>query len=121
MKGVTEHQFEMLQHVAKGGPNGLLDFDQLLDLLSWMPTKAASQFTIRALVKKGLMLKGELELRRGRRRVLYSMTPDGKLALDPRPVPAAEEGESPGPGLAVSEDTSLEDMSEGFGDFEWVE
>lgn len=96
MKGVTHYQLEILKHVQKGGPDGALDFDQLLELLSWRPTKESAQFTIRAVVKKALMLKGDLELRRGRKRVLYQITPAGLEALDPRlgfsePAPAPEE------------------------------
>lgn len=85
MKGLTKRQFELLQHVKEGGKDGLLDFDQLLDLLSWAPSKESAQFTIRALIGKGLLLKaGDLQLRRGRKRVCYELTEEGRKALDPR-------------------------------------
>lgn len=90
MRGLTKNQIELLQHVQAGGPDGTLDFDQLLDLLSWTPSKEATQFTIRACIKKGLMEKaGELQLRRGRRRMTYQLTEEGRRALDPRPALAA--------------------------------
>ena len=48
--------------------------DQLLEKLSWQPTKEAAQFTIRAAVTKKLIAKTErLILRRGRKRVCYEV------------------------------------------------
>lgn len=98
MKGVTPYQLEILQHLtalqAKTGQ--LADFDQLLERLSWKPTKASAQFTIRALIGKGLVEKAPLQSRRGRNRVCYSLTEDGKLALDPRrpePIKSSAEAE----------------------------
>lgn len=85
MRGLTRRQFELLQHLKKGGPDGLLDLDQLLDLLSWIPSKESVQFTIRAMVRKGLIVKEEqLRLRRGRHRVCYRLTQAGEKVLDPR-------------------------------------
>lgn len=90
MRGLTAYQIEILQLVLAGGEGGApLDFDQLLERLSWKPSKEAAQFSIRAVVAKGLLAKGELELRRGRRRVLYALTEEGHLALDPRSTPPA--------------------------------
>jgi predicted transcriptional regulator len=82
MKGVTSHQLEVLRLVV-GSPVPI-DLDELLPQLSWEPSKEAAQFTIRALVKKGLISKRPLELRRGRNRVSYHPTTDGRLVLDPR-------------------------------------
>ena len=85
MKGVTRNQVEILTYVKQGGPDGSIDFDQLLDLLSWMPTKESAQFTIRSLVRKGYLLKEpELVPRRGRKRVCYRLSREGSLLLDPR-------------------------------------
>jgi len=113
MKGVTPYQFEILQHVAAGGDDGPLDFDQLLDLLSWMPSKASSQFTIRAVMKKGLLTKGDLTFRRGRRRVLYTLTPEGRLALDPRGASAPEVEDSlPGELSSVPGHEWVEEMED---------
>lgn len=93
MKGLTKRQFELLGHVKTGGADGLLDFDQLLDLLSWIPSKESAQFTIRALVGKGLLVKAELQLRRGRKRVCYDLTLEGKAVFDPRVLPVVEKKE----------------------------
>lgn len=90
MRGITDKQLETLQLVARGARApavGLIDFDQLLEELSWKPTKQSAQFTIRALITKGLIAKSGPLLRRGRQRVVYQMTEDGKLVLDPRPAP----------------------------------
>jgi DNA-binding PadR family transcriptional regulator len=85
LRGITAYQLEILQLVAAGGPDGSLDFDQLLDKLSWYPSKHSAQFTIRAVMAKKLMIKeADLELRRGRRRVLYQLTAAGREVLDPR-------------------------------------
>lgn len=86
---LTRYQLEMLQLIQKGNPDreegGCIDFDQLLDRLSWEPTKASCHFSIRALVRRGLIQKTpELLLRRGRQRVGFVLTQAGRLALDPR-------------------------------------
>jgi len=94
MKGVTDKQLEVLQLVSTGatpGSGDAIDFDQLLEALSWKPTKQAAQFTIRALVDKGFIVKAGQELRRGRKRVVYQLTKSGKLVLDPRPEPVRKD------------------------------
>lgn len=85
MKGITPYQLEVLRHVAAAPGDAPLDFDQLLEKLSWQPTKEAAQFTIRAAVTKKLIAKTErLILRRGRKRVCYEVASEGVLVLDPR-------------------------------------
>lgn len=85
MKGLTPYQFEILQIVRAGTEDGLVDFDQLLNKLSWQPSKESAQFTIRAICAKGLLKKAEvLQLRRGRKRVCYQLTAEGEAYLDPR-------------------------------------
>ncbi len=97
MKGLTKNQTELLLAVRAGGPDGDLDFDQLLDQLSWAPSKESAQFTIRALVAKGVLQKlPELQFRRSRKRICYRVTPEGLLALDPRaPLAAMPERSKP--------------------------
>lgn len=56
-----------------------LDIDQLLSRLSYETSKESIQFSIRALVKKGLVEKGEPELRRSRVRRILKPT---NLAFD---------------------------------------
>lgn len=86
MKGITPYQFELLQRVSDlqklhGEPP---DLDQVLELLSWMPSKPSVQFTIRAMIDKGLISKRPAELRRGRVRVTFAIEKLGRQALDPR-------------------------------------
>lgn len=90
MKGVTPYQLEILKHVAKGTAEAPVDFDELLEALSWKPTKQSAQFTIRALITKKLLEKTGLQLRRGRKRVCYRLTREGRLVLDPRPEPVSK-------------------------------
>lgn len=119
MRGLTKHQQEVLTLVAKPGPGEMpLDLDELVEKLSWQPTKESLQFTIRALVSKGLIEKRPKELRRGRQRVLFRPTRAGLLALDPRgplekpseSVGRVQAGPVPGvssPSLAVSTPAAL--------------
>lgn len=109
MKGITHHQIEALRLIAAA--DDPIDLDQLLPKLSWAPSKEAAQFTIRALVTKGMVEKLPLKLRRGRLRVSYQMTPKGSLVFDPRgPVASnleAPEGEIPSlPGLSAAKKCS---------------
>lgn len=99
MRGVTPYQLEILTHVRGASEDESLDFDQLLERLSWRPSKESAQFTIRATITKGLLeKKPDLELRRGRKRVCYRLTAEGVRVFDPRPVLEPEEKTS------VSED-----------------
>lgn len=96
MKGITPYQLEVLRHVAAAPGDAPLDFDQLLEKLSWQPTKEAAQFTIRAAVTKKLIAKTErLILRRGRKRVCYEVASEGVLVLDPRLAASPTPGSSP--------------------------
>jgi hypothetical protein len=84
---LTKNQYEFLKLVKAGNPegDGLVDLDQLLERLSWQPTKAAIHFSIRALVRRRLLEKQEgLVLRRGRLRVVFKLLPEGEAFLDPR-------------------------------------
>jgi hypothetical protein len=114
MKGLTGYQLEVLTLAAAGNPvgTGPIDFDQLLDRLSWTPSKQSAQFTIRACISKGVLEKTDRVMRRGRLRVCYQLTEKGRLALDPRgPVPV------PGPDKSVTTDVGkvgLEVLPEGL-------
>ena len=87
MKGVTAYQLELLTtlRAIQSAAGALADMDQLLERLSWTPSKESLQFSIRALIAKGLIEKAGIETRRGRNRICYQMTVDGKAVLDPRP------------------------------------
>lgn len=84
---LTKNQYEFLRLVKAGNPDGegSVDLDQLLEKLSWKPSKAAVHFSIRALSKRDLLEKEpELVLRRGRLRVVFRLLPEGEAFLDPR-------------------------------------
>jgi len=114
MKGLTPYQFEMLQHVRDAGSD--IDFDQLLEKLSWAPSKEAAQFTVRALVGKKLLEKSStLQLRRGRRRVTYLLTGEGKRVFDPRGAAAPEKVVGkPGPEATADFSAEPEKLVETF-------
>ena len=72
---LTAKQYEALHLIIKRNPDGtLLDIDQLKDRLTYKPTKAALQFTIRSLVKHKLIEKDNPVKRRAARRVVYRPT-----------------------------------------------
>lgn len=108
MKGVTPYQLEILQHVAAAPAEEPIDFDQLLDKLSWRPSKESAQFPIRSLVAKGFVKKGSLSLRRGRQRVTYLLTEKGKKLLDPRLGSGKGDSSTPGASSNVSGKLSAE-------------
>lgn len=118
---LTPYQFELLRVVGEGTPEEPVDFDQLLERLSWAPKKESAQFVIRAVIEKGLMAKTDLKLRRGRRRVCYILTTQGRLVLDPRGASAAP-AESAGAEKGVEEKAlkatpgALEDLAPGLPD-----
>lgn len=85
MRGATPHQYELLRLVQRTQTESesLVDLDQILEQLSWKPSKESAQFVIRALISKGLLEKAARELRRGRTRVTFRVTEKGLGALDP--------------------------------------
>ena len=98
MKGITPYQLEVMLKLdtLAAAAGRLADFDQLLERLSWKPTKESAQFVVRALVTKGFIEKMPRELRRGRTRVCYKTTEKGRLALDPTREAKAVESLSSG-------------------------
>ncbi|BBI61688.1 hypothetical protein [Vreelandella sulfidaeris] len=58
-----------------------IDFDQLLAELPYETSKESMQFSIRALIKKGMVSKGNSVTRRGRSRRTFSITVFGKTML----------------------------------------
>lgn len=55
-----------------------LDMDQLLENLPYKTSKESLQFSLRALIGKGLIRKGEKQVRRGRCRRIIELTEFGK-------------------------------------------
>lgn len=91
---LTSKQKAILALVVQANPDGPVDFDQLIERLPYCPSKDSMHFSIRALVKKGLVEKGGLDVRRGRSRRLLLVTPLGNhwaAIVCPRPVPTTIE------------------------------
>lgn len=90
---LTQKQNVIMKVILAGNPApdiGPVDIDQLLDRLPYNTTKASIQFSIRALIKHGLIEKGGSENRRGRRRTLLTATAAGSrmfTVLPSIPVP----------------------------------
>lgn len=76
---LTTNQTEVLLTIAAGNKDGSpTDLDEILERLSYHPTKAAIHFTIRSLIRRGLIEKVGIENRRGRRRVIIKATKLGQ-------------------------------------------
>jgi DNA-binding MarR family transcriptional regulator len=97
---LTNKQVQILNVLVKGegvDAQGALipaDLDQLLERLDYKTTKASIQFSIRALIARGLIAKAGMENRRGRKRVLLAPTETGKSLVSPStPVPLFIEAE----------------------------
>lgn len=101
---LTTKQIELLRVIAAANPDGCAcDLDQVIERINYETTKASIQFSIRALIKHGLIEKTGAEKRRGRKRVLISVTKEGASYVL---VPA---GKSPGPAFVASEEDDLLD------------
>lgn len=75
---LTDKQLEVLRVIAEANTDGTLaDLDEVIERVSYKPTKQAIQFSIRALVGHELIEKQGAEKRRGRNRVLLAVTPLG--------------------------------------------
>lgn len=76
---LTNKQLEMIAICAKPNEDGsVTDLDQILQRVSWKPTKNAIHFSIRALIARGLIEKLPREKRRGRVRTIIGATDLGK-------------------------------------------
>lgn len=71
----------ILEIIGRRNTDGtVIDLDQLIERVGvegYVVTKAAIQFTLRAMVRKQLIEKCGFENRRDRRRVLYRLTRHG--------------------------------------------
>lgn len=107
---LTTKQIELVHLIGKRNPDGgAIDLDQLLERLSYKPTKQSLQFSIRALIARGLIRKDAPEKRRGRTRTLLSLTSEGEMMNG---KPAA----NPSFVADVLEDETLAALSEIFED-----
>lgn len=75
---LTTKQTELMNVIVRGnGPDDPPDLDEVLERVRYSTTKASLQFSIRALIKHGLVEKRGVEKRRGRHRVVLEATPIG--------------------------------------------
>lgn len=76
---LTGKQIALLKVIIEGnrdeeGRFSPVDLDQIIERIFYHPTKQALQFSIRKLIRKGMIVKSGLEKRRDRQRVLISPT-----------------------------------------------
>lgn len=82
---LTDKQIELMRVIIAGNETGdPTDLDQVLERLKYETTKESVQFSIRALIKHGLIEKVGSEKRRGRRRVLIGATILGNHFAGPK-------------------------------------
>lgn len=75
----TAKQFELMRIIGERNPDGTAtDLDQILERLSYETSKQSLQFSIRALLNRDLIKKDGREKRRGRFRVVISLTELGE-------------------------------------------
>jgi DNA-binding MarR family transcriptional regulator len=105
---LTTKQLELLRVIAAANEDGsACDLDEVIERINYETTKASIQFSIRALIKHGLIAKVGTEKRRGRQRVLIGITTAGRGFVS-KPV------SSSGPAFVESEETAiLEEIFEG--------
>ena len=77
---LTAKQIELLRVIAAGnGDAGPADLDEILDRVRYETSKQSLQFSIRALVERGIIEKKGIQKRRGRQRQVIGAT---KLGLE---------------------------------------
>ncbi|MFW6855374.1 hypothetical protein ACODYM_29205 [Burkholderia gladioli] len=82
---LTKKQIELMTIVIKKNEDGSpVDLDQILGRLSYVTTKQSLQFSIRALVAKDLIAKGELDKRGSKARRTIVPTEYGRKVMGPR-------------------------------------
>lgn len=75
---LTAKQIELLQIIKNANPDGtLVDLDQLIERTTYAPSKQSMQFSVRALIARGLIKKAGQEKRRERSRILFEIEPLG--------------------------------------------
>ena len=121
LRGVTAYQMEILEAVRSHAAAGAeIDLDQMLDTLSWKPTKQSLQFSIRALIAKRMIQKTGFQVRRGRKRVCFNLDVEGLAVFDPRlasappPVPAQPAAAVPAVPVEIPEPELSDDLLAGL-------
>lgn len=83
---LTVKQISILRVIAAGNEDGSrADLDQVLDRIDYETTKASIQFSIRSLIKGGMIVK-DSDKRRGRQHVVYVPTEDCLKVLGKKPI-----------------------------------
>lgn len=104
---LTTKQIELLTTIGSRNPDGgAIDLDQLIERLSYKPSKQSIQFSIRALIAHALIQKDASEKRRGRTRTLLSLTALGQTMV----------GKAPASMIETIPEELLEELSEVFED-----
>jgi hypothetical protein len=82
---LTKKQHELMSIIIRKNEDGTaVDLDQILAKLSYVTTKQSLQFSIRALIAKGLIVKQELEKRGSHARRTVVATELGLKVMGPR-------------------------------------
>ena len=106
---LTQKQLELIRVIGERNPDGsALDLDEILERLSYKPTKQSLQFSIRALIAHSLIQKDAPEKRRGRTRTVISLTKAGQI-MNGTKKPDSFVTE-------VLDDELLDELSEVFGE-----
>lgn len=72
---LSKKQRQILDVLIRGNPDGSwVDLDQLLERLPYKTTKPSIQYSIRILIRKGMLERKSIELRRGHYRRLLAPT-----------------------------------------------
>jgi DNA-binding MarR family transcriptional regulator len=75
---LTAKQFQILDVLTRGNPDGsFCDMDELISRVGYETSKDSMHFSVRALIKRGFVVKHERESRRGKSRRVLSATPAG--------------------------------------------
>ena len=76
---LTEKQLELIRVISEANSDGSsVDLDEIIERANYKPSKQSAQFSIRSLIEHGLIEKTGAENRRGRKRVLISITALGQ-------------------------------------------
>ena len=79
---LTVKQLALMRVLVEKNPDGSeQDLDQIVGKVSYKPTKQSLQFSIRALIKHGLIEKLPMESRRGRLRSIIHVTEKGNSIM----------------------------------------
>lgn len=92
---LTAKQVELLRVITEGnGPEQPADLDEILERVRYETSKQSLQFSIRALIARGLIVKHGIEKRRGRQRQVIGATELGRQYANPIAAPAPDYVES---------------------------